>query len=424
WQHMVTFGVGLGVTGSINPDTAWDALETGATINWPNPTSNSAKLDDLLHAAVNGRGGFFSAADPNAFAEGLIEVLRAIVARVEASATASATSSSVLLTESKSYEAGFRSGDWTGTFRSYEISGAGTKGTLIWDAEDKLRSMSPAARKIFTHSGTGGVPFQHSSLSSAQQAALSYDAENTQDNLGAERVAWLRGTETLSLPTGISFRSRTESGSLRLLGDIVNANPQYAGKANLGFGQLGGAEGGSYADFRKDSRPDVVYVGANDGMMHAFDALTGVELFAYIPGELLRAEGGRSHAPVSRLMATDYTHRYFVDGTPAISDAYIGGTWKSVLLGAMGAGGKTVYALDVTEPTGFDQTKVMWEFTHPDLGYGVTNPAIVRMADGRWAAVFGNGYNSTSHKAMLFIVDLATGALISKVDTGVGSAGT
>jgi type IV pilus assembly protein PilY1 len=136
WQHMVTFGVGLGVTGSVDPQDAWDAVTNGTAISWLDPYStNPAKIDDLLHAGLNSRGGFFSAADPETFANELSGVLDAIVARVESSATASAASTAVLQSDTMLYTAGFRSGDWSGMMLAYDILPGGVLGGVAWDAE-------------------------------------------------------------------------------------------------------------------------------------------------------------------------------------------------------------------------------------------------------------------------------------------------
>jgi type IV pilus assembly protein PilY1 len=410
WQHMVTFGVGLGVSGSIDPEAAFAAIESATPIAWPNPDYNSpnclgdsclARSDDVLHAAVNSRGGFFSAQNPDVFAAELEAVLEEIVARVESSATSAATSSAVLQTDTLLYTAGFRSGDWSGRLDARAVNEDGTLGSLEWDAEERLALRAPATRKIFTRRDDTGtaVEFQHGNLSAAQQAAIGRNPTGASDGLGAGRVAWLRGEEGAHA----SFRSRLPTGDtapedVRLLGDIINSNPQFA--------------------------DGVLYVGANDGMLHAFDASTGEELFAYIPSALLGPEPGETFSSLSRLMEPDYSHRYFVDGTVRVVDLSVVGTPKRILVGSLGAGGRSVFALDVTNPGSFDTSDVLWEFTHPELGYNVGQPAIVKMSDGTTAAVFGNGYNSDSHRAMLFVVNVDNGALIQVIDTGVGSAGT
>lgn len=424
WQHMVTFGVGLGVNGTQDRDAAFAAITSKATIDWDNPTSSdAAKLDDLLHAAVNSRGGFFSAADPVTFANELGAVLSTIVARVESSSTSAAASSATLQTDTLLYTAGFRSTDWSGQLQARHINPNGSLGSVAWSAETKLREQSPAGRTLVTvNSDTGsGVPLALSNLGTDQQTALNRDFDGNPDGLGSNRIAWLHGDETAHA----SFRSRSESGEARLLGDIINSNPQFAGKKNFGYRLLSGL-GDSYVTFRNSasyqSRPNMLYLGANDGLLHAFDAATGSERFAYMPSELLLPEISLSFARINRVMAPDYSHRYFVDGTVMIGDAHWGGSWKTVLVGSMGAGGRTVFALDVTSPQGFGPGDILWEFSDPDLGYGVGQPTIVRMSTGEWAAVFGNGYNSASHRAMLFIVRLSDGQLLAKIDTGSGTA--
>jgi len=121
-------------------------------------------------------------------------------------------------------------------------------------------------------------------------------------------------------------------------------------------------------------------------------------------------------------MSQDYDHRYFLDGTPAVGDAYFNDQWQTVLVGTMGVGGRTVFALDVTDPENFSANDVLWEFTDPDLGYGVSQPLITRMNNGDWVAIFGNGYNSDNHRAVLYIVRLRDGNLLAKIDTGEGNA--
>lgn len=420
WQHMVTYGVGLGVTGDVDPATAFAAARNGTAIAWGDPFPSSAtntKIDDLLHAAVNSRGGFFSASDPETFANELSSILSQIVARVEESSTAAAASSAILQTDTLLYVAAFRSTDWSGEFKAYEINSDGSRGALEWDAEVRLRSVTPSARKIFTTNpantaGNRGVTLTLGSLSTAQQAALNRDTAGVQDNRGNERVQWIRGVENSNL------RSRVHvSDGLRLLGDIVNSNPQYVGRQNYGYRFLAGTEGTSYTTFRAtaayQNRPNVIYVGSNNGLMHALDAQTGQELFAYMPAESLLPRGSSLHARINELMVPEYDHRFFMDGELTIGDAYVNGSWKTILIGTMGAGGRTVFALDVTDPTNFDATKVLWEFTHPELGYNPGKPSIVRMRNGTWAAVFGNGYNSSSGQASLFIVRLSDGQLMT-----------
>lgn len=431
WQHMVTFGVGLGVSGSIDPTSAFNAISTGDQIDWPNPNSNAAKVDDLLHAAVNGRGGFFNAGDPETFATQLADVLFDIVSRVEESSTSAAASSAVLREDALSFSAGFRSTDWSGALQAAEILSGGARGRLIWDAEFGLASKGASARNIFTSSGGSGVALSNlASLSAAQLAALNTGLDGTVDGLGQDRIDWLRGDNSANAGFRDRMYSPSDEGTdrLRLLGDIIGSDPQFAGKTNFGHRRLPGGEGSSYATYRSSSdyqdRADVIYVGANDGYLHGFNALNGEELLAYMPSELLESAEGSDFAQINALMDPGYGHRYFVDGTPTVGDAYINDQWKTLLVGTMGAGGKTVFALDVSDPENFDANDVLWEFTDSELGYGVEAPQIVRLPSGEWAAVFGNGYNSDSNESAMFIVDLEDGSLIARVETGEGDSGS
>jgi type IV pilus assembly protein PilY1 len=439
WQHMVTFTIGLGVVGDVSETAATAAIESGDTISWPEPADDRSpqNIDDLLHAAINGRGGYASAEDPVAFTTAIQGFLGDAVARAQTSASSAAVSSAVLRTESLGFFAGFRSEDWSGTLNAFNFD----QGTEIWDAETVLANTDPDSRTLITHNGTSGVELAFatnsslSNLSSAQQQALNADPTLTavQDSLGHQRLAWLHG----DTDANSTFRSREtidESGAsvTRLLGDIINANPQFVGKSNFGFARLPSDEGSSYGPFRSTTtyqeRIDAVYVPANDGILHAFNSENGNELFGYVPGELLLPQGANSYARISELMLPNYAHKYFIDGTPRVQDAYIDKDgdgdkeWRTILLGTMGLGGKTVFALDVTDPGSFSPTTdVLWEFTHTDLGYGVTDPQIARLENGDWAAIFGNGYNGASNQSSLFVVDLTDGSLIEELETGAGS---
>lgn len=440
WQHMTTFTIGLGVEGSVSAADAFAAISTGDQINWPEPFANAGQenIDDLLHAAINGRGGYASAQNPTQFSTAIQGFLKNVIARSETSATSAAVSSAVLRTNTLGYFAGFRSDDWSGTLSGFNLK----TGEKIWDAENKLANTLPANRKLITFNGTAAVELAFdsatsiSNLSTAQQNALNADPAqaNLQDNLGYKRLAWLHGDN----PADPSFRDRTsqnENGETvtRLLGDIVNANPQFAGNSNYGYRSLEGVEGEAYGAFRSTSsyqnRTKALYVAANDGILHAFDSETGTELFGYIPSELLLPAGSNTYARISKLMKPNYTHEYFMDGTPHIQDAYIDKNgngskqWRTLLIGTMGSGGRTVFALDITDPDSFSASEdVLWEFQHPNLGFGVKDSQIARLDDGRWVAIFGNGYNGDTHQSSLFVVDLSDGSLIKELATGVGSA--
>ncbi|HZC03128.1 MAG TPA: PilC/PilY family type IV pilus protein, partial [Gammaproteobacteria bacterium] len=217
-----------------------------------------------------------------------------------------------------------------------------------------------------------------------------------------------------------------------LLGDIINSDPWFVGTENFGYHRLPSPEGPVYTTFRNGSsytgRRKMVYVGANDGMLHGFDAANdttngGKEIFAYIPDAII---GKLSKLTDPTYGATTNPHQYFVDGAPKAGDAYINGAWKTLLAGTLGAGGKGVFVLDVTNPDGFDATDVLWEVTdttgpeYADLGYTLPQPSIVRLANGDWGVIVANGYDSASKKAVLYILDAENGSIIKKFDTLVG----
>jgi type IV pilus assembly protein PilY1 len=149
-------------------------------------------------------------------------------------------------------------------------------------------------------------------------------------------------------------------------------------------------------------------------MLHAFNAKTGAERFAYIPNMLFSATEGKGlHALANPV----YEHKYYVDLTPTVADVYTD-DWKTMLIGGLRGGGKGIFALDVTTE---GSMSVQFEFTHADLGYTFSEIQVAKMNNGKWAAVFGNGYNNTGDgKSKLFIVYLdKSGSKI--LDTGIGS---
>lgn len=403
WQHMVNFTVGLGVSGSLS--------ELPATASgWPDPATDSlAKIDDLWHAAVNSRGEFFSAQEPVAFASGLSNVLVNITARTS-SAAAVTTNTSRLNTGAQIYQAKFNSADWSGQLFAFNLQPDGSLGAMQWEASNQLPGHT--SRKIFTHNGSTGLAFtasNFSSLSTTQQAALNKNIMGVDDGKGVLRLNWLRGDKSSEMAMGGTFRNR-HSG---LLGDIVNSDLLYVKAFNFNYEALpSGAPGKesyqSYVNTNKNRLP-VVYAGANDGMLHALNAETGEELFAYVPAAV--------YPNLSKLTSADYTHRYFVDGNAYAGDAYIDSSWKTILLGSLGGGGKSIFALDISDPANFSASDILWEFADPDLGFVHGQAKIARLNNGSWAAVISNGYNSGSDKAYLFIVDLKTGALIKKIAT-------
>jgi len=212
-----------------------------------------------------------------------------------------------------------------------------------------------------------------------------------------------------------------------VLGDPVNATPAFVSNPNFRFTDNVLPVYDFFVGLWANRR-NILFIGANDGMLHAFNGDTGVEEWAYVP---------RITMPVMNKIATanwSATHRYTVDGSPAVMDAYFAGNWHTVLVAGLNGGGRGYYALDVTDP---DNTKVLWEFcsdpticlnSDSDMGLSFGNPVIAKRAsDGKWVAFVTSGINNVlpgTGVGFLYTIDLATGAMLSKVSTGVGSTTT
>ncbi|MCW8917796.1 MAG: PilC/PilY family type IV pilus protein [Gammaproteobacteria bacterium] len=435
-QHLSTFTVAFGVAGNLidSDNDGWPNQPLNASDNWGDPASCSdcpPKIDDLWHAAYNSRGTYISADTPNAVVESLQAALSNITNRIS-SATSVSLNSSQLQTDSLVFQARFDSGDWHGELLAYQLLADGSVATTaLWNAAEAI----PAAanRHVLSHNGSQGITFRWANLNAAQQAALNTHDNGTVDGLGSLRLDYLRGDGSQETRLGGPFRSRPVS----VLGDIVHSSPVFVGAPALhypdswGTGAAENCSGCGYSAFRSANaaRPPMVYVGANDGMLHGFAASSadhGGERLAYIPGMVLPKLGALSNP--------GYLHQYGVNGTPTAGDAFFttDQAWHTVLLGGLNEGGRGIYALDITHPASFSEataaSTVLWEFSSdddPDLGYSFSQPAIVRLHHGKWAAIFGNGYNNSgSGHAVLFVVDIENGQLLRKIDTGSGSTTT
>lgn len=431
WQHLVTFTVGLGLSKTLNEPgiewagstyagTGYSNLLSGAG-TWPTTGADLSpgNVYDLWHAAINSRGQSFSADTPRALADALGTALNRILER-ESAAAALATNSTRLTTDTLLFQARFNSGDWTGRLTAYRINVDGTLGSAVWEATDAGKIPRHDLRNVYSWGGTAGIGFTESELTAA----------GLWPSIGSpELLAYLRGDASREEKNGGSWRNRSTN-----LGDIVNSDPVFVSAENFGYAGLpeGLATGTTpYRSFltSKQSRRKMLYVGANDGMLRAFDALTGEERFAYVPNAVIPS--------LSLLSDPAYAHRYLVDGSPSAWDAFFGSAWKTVLIGTTGAGAKSIFALDVTNPDAFDASKVLWEINSStaarpgdavdptyatDLGHTMGQGVVVKLNNGEWGVVFGNGYRSAGERGVLYIVRVADGTLIRKIDTGVGGA--
>ena len=459
WQHMNTFTLGLGARGRMvysptyKTDTSGDYFDVkagttasgsiciwqtaGTACSWPIPGSDQREnIDDLWHAAVNGRGTYFSAKDPASLSVGLTGALQAIVAMTADSAAATTSNPNVTAGDNYMFSSTFRSGEWFGELeqRLIDASTGAIASTPTWTATSQLdantsrtiytfdsdlssttklkaftwANLTAAEKDWFTTSYIGSIASPILSqfcgsgptcLSAAAQAAAG----------GQALVDFIRGDRTNEGPAEVTakyFRQRSH-----VLGDIVNSEAVYVKQPLYDYVDA------DYNTFKisKASRTAVVYVGANDGMLHAFDAATGEELWAYVPKLLFP----KLYQLADKFYAT--THQYYVDGSPTVGDVYFGGAWHTILVGGFNGGGRGYFALDITDPA---NPKALWEFTDTDMGYSYGRPEITKLANGTWVALLTSGYNNVNPgngQGYLYAVDVSTGTAIRKIGTGTGS---
>lgn len=395
---------------------------------------------------------WFAGSTPALLKSSLSSAFSEITLRAGAAAASSAAvTSSRQTSTSEIIYAGYNPRDWTGNVRACSPAQTARQCTdnPAWDAANWLHRESTAVpdadkltastRKIITSHRTATSPtfaftrmaFQWANLNATQRAVL-----NSTDSNGQDRVAFLRGSRDRE---GSLFRNRPAN----LLGDIVNSGVTYLSGPGPA---LTGANFPGHATYRNATRtrPPVVYVGGNDGMLHAFSGTTGKELFGYIPSSVYDKLVG--------LTAFNFRHQYLVDGTPMVGDFEKTGStaaspiWGTLLVGGLGAGGRGFYGLDITTQSDFAtaseaslaSTLPIWEFTSnqdADVGYTFNEPSIspitgayrqiAKYADatvptGVWRVAVGNGYGSTggvlgTARAVLYLLDANTGAAPTKL---------
>ncbi len=412
WQQLVQFTVGLGVGGTLDPTTDLPALTTGS-LAWPTPSENDATtIDDLWHAAVNSRGRFLSAGNPEEFELALTDILQRIAERESAEGGA-AVSATTLDTPSVKFTPTYRTGRWSGDVVARNLDTSGVDTGIAWKASEKLPA--PASRKIFM--GVGGtatpVAFNWATMTGTQRLWLGMGGSS-------QLVAYLRGDRAKE---GSGYRKRD---SLSLLGDMVNSTPVLIGgllDEQYNFLPSSAPGAATYRDFvaAKKARSRVMMIGANDGMVHAFRETDGVESFAFVPRALVGS--------LRKLAAPNYKHQFFVDGPLEEADAWFNDQWNNIVIGSLGAGGKSLFAINVTDTAALGAASVMWETTvgatgapMHGLGYVFSPVQVGRLKDGRWAAFVGSGFESATGTADMLILDVATGALIKRLTTSGGTS--
>ncbi|MGB4074184.1 pilus assembly protein [Pseudomonas sp.] len=454
WQHMVNFTVGLGLTAGLKQSgLEWDSnlgtfgspsytgLANG-TIAWPAPAADSANnVSDLWHAAINSRGEFFSADSPESVVQAFSDIMSRIAERRSVAAKPAVNSGQLVedvvdgtKVITVSYQTSYASDDnWSGDLKRTEkerIYNPTTdeyedKFTEKWSAKDNLPSESTRNITIKGTTANGLQPFIWANAGSTSTVGtlanlLSRDPENGNviDTKGEARLNYLRGTRANE---GTTFRTRTS-----VLGDLYSSSPAVVSGPRYLVGFANRLEANTaYSTFATSltSRTPRIYVGGNDGMLHGFNATTGIEEFAFVPTAVF--------AKLNKLTGKNYSHEFYVDGSPTVADVFNGTEWRTILVGTLRAGGKGIFALDITTP---GSEKLLWEFDDASIplantvkmGHSFSQPTIARLHTGKWAVVFGNGYESANHtngKAGLFIVDAFNGLLLKSLEV-TGAANT
>lgn len=482
WSHMVNFMISFGVDGTFKQNEANLAGFRNGNLRWPTTTANVIQnIDDMWHAALNSRGRSFVASNPNELITALQEVVASIIAR-RGGVTAATTSIPLLTDSTTRYQAGFDSSDWSGSLVRQNISPvSGATLSVRWDAGCILTGglcrttgqsgspTDPNSRVIQTSLGTPGSarPFRWGSLSTTQRARLNVKPQSLRldlvpavveaDTFGERRVNYLRGDRTHESTDNPRFRKRSS-----LLGAIIRGQPTYVSSPVSGYSgsfpsgspERAAADAGAgydrYLNDQRQRRP-MVYVAANDGMLHGFDGGTGAERFAYVPNIVINNY---------RLVKSTQNEVGLVptlDDRAMQGDAFVsnpssggGKAWRTLLLGGLRLGGRGVYALDVTRPDSFSESNtgvLMWEFgaAAPEtgggvdcqpgarfcssLGYTYQSINMTRIASGnRWVALISSGYfpkdsldpastSAAAARTSLMVVDVETGQLIREIRT-------
>jgi type IV pilus assembly protein PilY1 len=449
WQHMVNYSIGFKSAASWSGAPTWQGdTFTGlgslirGDIDWVTPFCNAsitgagtlpcdggtnyvkrgeARKAELWHMALNSRGRFVPAPDAQSLVDAFQGILNEIITDNLKGLVSIAVSSTRLRADGLAYLAGFDSAGWSGQLSAHRVDAKthAVSATPTWEASTSLDApgLNLSQRLILSHSGAAGIPFLWSSLSTEQQSDLK---GSDSDTVAQARLTYLRGDRSKEeSQSGGTMRNRTSR-----LGDIVNSNIWNTGKpGRLGF------EHGGHAAFRSQraTRPDTLYVGANDGMLHAFNAADGVERMAYVPRGV--------YSKLRAYTLPGYAHQYTVDGHPFTGDADLSATgpnnpaivpnWRTILVGATGAGARGYFVLDVTDPTQLGITSVLLDRTFAstssgdftgsqDVGHIHTAPVIdgigtgrseqiVKLNNKRWAVVMGNGANSVNERPVLLI---------------------
>ncbi len=391
-QPTFTFTPGNTLGATVLKDPLWYAAKYG---NF-NDRNNSNTPDIKLEWDVDNNNvpdSYFLVQNPLKLREALIKAFEGIITTKGSGGNVIANSTTQS-NDTTVFQGTFNRETWSGDLEAYAVNPTGVSTNVSWRASENIPA--PDSRRItFWSPAVAALPATVPATSPARNFVWAAMPVADRGLLGDDEAVlkYVRGDRSNEIQkstptfTGV-FRNRELNN---VLGDIAHSSPFYV----------------------KDT--DTVYVGANDGMLHAFNAKTGVEVFAHIPSPML---------PKLKALTNpgyNFLHQYFVDGDTVVSS--VAQTTRNYLVTSMGRGAKGLFGLDVTDPANFDASKVLWEYADGaadgELGHMLGRPVLAKMKNGDWAVIVGNGYNSNTKKAVLYIFKLSTGDVLAKIDTGV-----
>ncbi len=430
---------GFTVPDGFNPDTRTTDLDA----TWWRTNTDTVGSDPRPD-------NYFTGGAPDQMIKGLTAAFASIASKVKAYSTSFSTSlPQVSVTGTAAYSTQYDAKSWTGELQASSAAFDKTTGiptlTPAWTFSSTLATQVggsgwDTARNVVTYRTDTkvGVPFRIASLSTDQKTALNTAYVTGDDS--TNYLNYLRGERKHEKSSVVSGTTNAYRDRAVLVGDIVNSKARPVGPPAM---PLSDATNAGYSTFKSTyaSRPTVIYVGTNHGMLHAVNgSLTGTsagkEIFSYVPSALFN--GPTATPATNGLQAVGnptFTHYNFVDASPMSTDVDFGKTvggsgtdWRTLVLGGLGKGGKMIYAIDATNPNGVTNestaaSRVLWEFTDPDMGYTFGQPAVVKTKKYGWVVVAGSGYNNADGKGYIYFINPRTGQLLEKVGTGVGAPG-
>lgn len=451
-QHMITHTLGLGASGTLRYQENYLSAAEGdfrkiidGKLSWPDPIffTGPERIDDLWHAAVNSGGRYFSATNPQSLARALSSTMAEIRAATGAAAAAATSSQEPAEGDNLLFASSYRSIYWDGELDARRISlSDGSISTIPdWSAArllDRRVGKSSDTRNIYIRasSGSSGLKnFEWRHLDTAERGyftglcqspqRLSQCASLSADDklllTGEHLVNYLRGQNAHEHhPDNMSkfFRRREH-----VLGAPINAPPLYVGRPAFRYAD---ENYGAFRDVQAVNRQPMVYLAANDGMLHAFHAGTGEEAWAFIPPAVLPALWRSAD------LNFDQNFSYLLDGAPVAADVCPKGPrslcsaseWRTILVTGLGLAGRAYFALDITDPL---NPRFLWEFnavTNENLGYAVGKPIVTKRRDGTWVVALASGYNNINPgdgKGRLYLLDAYSGQLLETISTGEGT---